>query len=279
MMTRAPTLDELARALAYINAEFAIKNRIGVEQWAAGLAYGQKRRATSDDIVEARAIAGQLPEAAWIAIAMRADELISYEGGSPRYTDTTGSKPGNDAFRAAVVADHMRTAEIEAKRAYHYATQFPGVRFSDLSGAIALHAARAGERAAYSGIPLDMWAVELAREFAIPTIKTAFVTQFTATSELLATPEDELEEDGPEENPGRSWSSSQVQSLLFDKERWGIPAAKKWAKDHGFRYGQVDDGPNYIHLRQFDPIRGRPCRTVTWASHQGRAIKARVCSG
>jgi len=77
-------------------------------------------------------------------------------------------------------------------------------------------------------------------------------------------------------NPSGRWAHSDVQSLLFDKGRYTTKQAQRWAQDHGFRYGAVDEGRGeYIHLRQFDPIPGRPCATVDFG-HQG--IKARVCS-
>lgn len=75
-------------------------------------------------------------------------------------------------------------------------------------------------------------------------------------------------------NPGR-WSNSDVQSILFDKARYTTRQAQRWAQDHGFKYGSVDEGHgDFIHLRQFAHRPGQPCATVDL----GHGIKARVCS-
>jgi hypothetical protein len=80
----------------------------------------------------------------------------------------------------------------------------------------------------------------------------------------------------PSRNSGGRWAHSDVQSLLFDKERYTARQAQRWAQDHGFKYGSVDEGHGeYIHVRQFEPAPGRPCATVDFG-HQG--IRARVCS-
>jgi hypothetical protein len=43
---RMPTPDELARAFMYIEREYVLKDgRIDMEQWAEGLAFGQRTRA------------------------------------------------------------------------------------------------------------------------------------------------------------------------------------------------------------------------------------------
>ena len=36
-----PTIDEFARALRYIENEYVLKDRIDMEQWAEGLAFGR----------------------------------------------------------------------------------------------------------------------------------------------------------------------------------------------------------------------------------------------
>lgn len=69
------------------------------------------------------------------------------------------------------------------------------------------------------------------------------------------------------------WSSSDVQSLLFDRDKYTAAKAKHWAEDHGYRFGKVDTTAEHHRLRQFDPD-GRPCRTVTF----GQGIKAVVCA-
>lgn len=81
-------------------------------------------------------------------------------------------------------------------------------------------------------------------------------------------------DEAPASNPAR-WSHSNVQSLLFSKDRYTVPQAKRWAQDHGFKYGSIDEGHgDFIHLRQFAPEHGRPCATVDF----GHGIEARVCS-
>jgi hypothetical protein len=46
-----------------------------------------------------------------------------------------------------------------------------------------------------------------------------------------------------------------VQVLLFSKEKFSVTEAKKWAKDHGYKTGGVDnpEGGAFIHIRQFNP--------------------------
>lgn len=70
-------------------------------------------------------------------------------------------------------------------------------------------------------------------------------------------------------NPGR-WKGTEVQSLLFSRPQWTESRAKDWARDHDYRYGNVDVTDNYVRLRQFDPVRGTQKRTITF----GDGIKA-----
>lgn len=70
------------------------------------------------------------------------------------------------------------------------------------------------------------------------------------------------------------WPSSQVQSLLFNRHRYSVSQAKRWAEDHGFKYGSVDTTENYHRIRQFAPEYGRPCRTIDF----GHDIRAIVCA-
>ena len=55
-------------------------------------------------------------------------------------------------------------------------------------------------------------------------------------------------------------SKVQVQSITFDRERWTIPAAKKWLRDNGykdkFRGKSADVTPSRYRFRQHDPKRG-----------------------
>lgn len=62
---------------------------------------------------------------------------------------------------------------------------------------------------------------------------------------------------------GSPTGGSQVQSLVFKKTKYSKAKAKAWAKQHGFKYGKVDDTTNTYRLRQFEP---GPCeyRTVVF---------------
>jgi hypothetical protein len=46
---------------------------------------------------------------------------------------------------------------------------------------------------------------------------------------------------------------SEVQSVIFDKVKWGIGEAQKWLRDHGFVSGKVDKGATYWRFRQKSP--------------------------
>ena len=82
---RMPTVDELARALQYIEGEYVIKNgRVNMEQWAEGLAFGRY----SGDAEDKRLVKGvinQFPRAEWIRTAERANYLLAREGEPARY--------------------------------------------------------------------------------------------------------------------------------------------------------------------------------------------------
>lgn len=193
--------------------------------------------------------------------------------------------PAPEDFAANVIANHARTATVEAKRAHQYTMLSRTARHADWQVDAVRHATRAGEYAAYSGRPLEQWHAELGAMLDHPVVRSAFDAKYQDMATLLATPESELEDDDDDEatpNPAR-WPSSEVQSLLFDTEHWTLAAAKQWAKEHGFKYGNVESGigssQGYHHLRQFDPVRGRPCRTVTFEEDARGTIKARVCSG
>lgn len=59
-----------------------------------------------------------------------------------------------------------------------------------------------------------------------------------------------------------------VQTLIFSKEKFETEAsAKKWAKDHDFKFGKVDETESSFRLRQRDPgdFRPRLLRTIDLA--------------
>ena len=75
----------------------------------------------------------------------------------------------------------------------------------------------------------------------------------------------------PTHDPGMK-----VQSLLFSRDEWDVRAAKEWAKEHGYRYGSVDEKTNTLRLRQHDPsdFKRGTMRTIEFGS--GYGIKAVV---
>ena len=82
---RMPTLDEIARALRYIEREFVIKGgRIDGEHWAEGLAFG-KYAGDAEDKLQAKEALKQLPHAEWLRIAERANYLAREQDEAPRY--------------------------------------------------------------------------------------------------------------------------------------------------------------------------------------------------
>lgn len=82
---RMPTIDEVARAFAYIEHEFVIKGgRISGEHWAEGLAFG-RYAGDSEDKRQAKEALKQLPRGTWLRIAERANYLSREQGETPRY--------------------------------------------------------------------------------------------------------------------------------------------------------------------------------------------------
>lgn len=66
-----------------------------------------------------------------------------------------------------------------------------------------------------------------------------------------------------EVNPRRWSRSSDVQSLLFDRESFTASTARAWARRHGFRYGDVDVTDGKVRLRQADPVEFSDFRTIS----------------
>lgn len=46
--------------------------------------------------------------------------------------------------------------------------------------------------------------------------------------------------------------AGEVQSVLFSRN-FGMSEAKKWLRDHGYKYGKVDITSGHIRFRQSDP--------------------------
>lgn len=81
---RVPTIDELARALRYIESEYKLGGSIDGEQWAEGLAFG-KYAGDAEHRREARGLFKQLSHGEWLRIAERANYLAREQGEAPRY--------------------------------------------------------------------------------------------------------------------------------------------------------------------------------------------------
>ena len=55
-------------------------------------------------------------------------------------------------------------------------------------------------------------------------------------------------------NPVRGLkSSTKVQTIIFKKSDFTAASAKKWAREHGFKAGKVDETSESFRLRQRDP--------------------------
>jgi len=82
---RKPTIDEIAHALSYVEREYAVKGDINGEQWAEGLAFGQRSSIDMTDKALAKEMLKLLPEADWLLIAERANYLAQEQGEAARY--------------------------------------------------------------------------------------------------------------------------------------------------------------------------------------------------
>jgi hypothetical protein len=81
---RMPTIDELARALRYLENEYVLKGKIDSEQWAEGLAFG-RYAGDAENKHQAREMLGQLSTGQWLRIAERANYLAREQDEAPRY--------------------------------------------------------------------------------------------------------------------------------------------------------------------------------------------------
>ena len=64
---------------------------------------------------------------------------------------------------------------------------------------------------------------------------------------------------------------SEVQTLLFDRERWKLKEARDWLKKHGFRGLAVDAKPNNLRFRQRQPsdFHSNTFRTIPFGTNSG----------
>jgi len=58
-----------------------------------------------------------------------------------------------------------------------------------------------------------------------------------------------------------SKNSSEIQSLIFKKDKFSKEKAKKWAKEHGFKNSKVDEKEETFRLRQKNPGQYKTMRT------------------
>lgn len=76
--------------------------------------------------------------------------------------------------------------------------------------------------------------------------------------------------------------TSEVQTLLFPRDRWTEHEAKAWARKHGFKYGDLDNpaytggAGEYLRLRQADPSEFTALRTIDFGDPRRVGIKAVV---
>jgi hypothetical protein len=69
----------------------------------------------------------------------------------------------------------------------------------------------------------------------------------------------------------RNRKSTEVQTVLFDKELWTVSAAKKWLRDHGYKIPSVDTTSEYHRFRQLPPFQFEKgtFRTINFGKNTG----------
>ena len=69
---------------------------------------------------------------------------------------------------------------------------------------------------------------------------------------------------GANSEVGKWKKSSETESLLFSRDIFTPYAAKSWAREHGFLYGDanIDITDNYIRIRQANPHEFNTLRTI-----------------
>lgn len=77
----------------------------------------------------------------------------------------------------------------------------------------------------------------------------------------------------------KRFNKSEIQSLVFPKNKFSISEAKKWAKTHDFKANKADVTKNNIRIRQFNPNqikRGGECRTIHLGSSSVQGVLCEV---
>lgn len=72
---------------------------------------------------------------------------------------------------------------------------------------------------------------------------------------------------------------TQIQSILFDKDKWTVDRAKEWLKDHGYKYGKVDTTDKYHRFRQLDPKQFDGNIRTSGGKDSGKGQKALATKG
>ena len=57
-------------------------------------------------------------------------------------------------------------------------------------------------------------------------------------------------------------SAPMVQSVIFPKEKFSLPKARKWLKDHHYREQKVDITEHFYRFRQMRPMKGGRYTTI-----------------
>jgi len=55
----------------------------------------------------------------------------------------------------------------------------------------------------------------------------------------------------------------EVQSVIFNKNKFTLKSATKWIMNHGYTIGRVDITKNYFRFRQFNPHKNKKYRIKT----------------
>ena len=77
----------------------------------------------------------------------------------------------------------------------------------------------------------------------------------------------------------KRFDKSEIQSLIFPKNKFSISDAKKWAITHDFKANKADVTKNNIRIRQFNPNqikRGGECRTIHLGSSSVQGVLCEV---
>jgi hypothetical protein len=68
----------------------------------------------------------------------------------------------------------------------------------------------------------------------------------------------------------------QIQTLVFDKDKFNRAQALLWAERHGFKHYTSREEPNTIRIRQFDPVNVREFLGTFKLDKGVNAVYARV---